>query len=38
MFEYIEMFYSSKRLHTNDGMLSPIDFENRQQKLKEAGV
>jgi len=27
-----------KRKHTNNGMLSPIDFEIRQRKLKEAGV
>jgi len=32
------MFYNPKRKHTNNGMLSPVDFENRQQKLKEAGV
>ncbi|KPQ13292.1 MAG: transposase, partial [Rhodobacteraceae bacterium HLUCCO18] len=24
--------------HTNNGMLSPVDFEIRQQKLNEAGV
>jgi putative transposase len=38
VFEYIEMFYNPKRKHTNNGMLSPVDFENRQQKLNEAGV
>lgn len=38
VFEYIEMFYNPKRKHTNNGMLSPVDFENRQQKLKQAGV
>jgi putative transposase len=38
VFEYIEMFYNPKRKHTNNGMLSPIDFEIRQQKLNEAGV
>jgi hypothetical protein len=27
-----------KRKHTNNGMLSPVDFEIRQQKLNEAGV
>ncbi len=37
-FEYIEMFYNPKRKHTNNGMLSPVDFEKRQQKLNEAGV
>ncbi len=34
----IEMFYNPKRKHTNNGMLSPVDFEKRQLKLKQAGV
>lgn len=38
VFEYIELFYNAKRKHTNNGMLSPIDFEIRQQKLNQAGV
>lgn len=38
VFEYIEMFYNPKRKHTNNGMLSPVDFEIRQQKLNDAGV
>jgi len=38
VFEYIELFYNPKRKHTNNGMLSPVDFETRQQKLKQAGV
>lgn len=38
VFEYIEMFYNPKRKHTNNGMLSPVDFEARQQILNEAGV
>ena len=38
MFEYIEMFYNSKRKHTNNGLLLPVDFERRQQKMNEAGV
>jgi putative transposase len=38
VFEYIEMFYNPKRKHTNNGMLSPVDFDTRQQKLYEAGV
>lgn len=33
VFEYIEMFYNRKRKHTNNGMLSRVDFEIRQQKL-----
>lgn len=38
VFEYIELFYNPKRKHTNIGMLSPVDFEERQRKLKKAGV
>ncbi len=36
--EYIEMFCNPKRKHTNNGMLSPVEFESRRQKLKQAGV
>ncbi|EAQ25808.1 hypothetical protein ROS217_05664 [Roseovarius sp. 217] len=32
------MFYNLKRKHTNNGMLSRVDFEIRQKKLKETGV
>jgi putative transposase len=38
VFDYIEMFYNPKRKHTNNGMLSPVDFEDRQQKLNQASV
>jgi putative transposase len=38
VFEYIEMVYNPKRKHTNNGMLSPIDFEIRQRKLNQADV
>lgn len=38
VFEYIELFYNPKRKHTNNGMLSPIDFEIRQRKLNNEGV
>lgn len=38
VFDYIEMFYNPKCKHTNNGMLSPVDFENRQHKLNQAGV
>jgi putative transposase len=38
VFHYIEMFYNPKRKHTNNDMLSPVDFETRQQKLNTAGV
>ncbi|MEQ6250535.1 IS3 family transposase [Sulfitobacter sp. HNIBRBA3233] len=37
VFDYIEMFYNSKRKHARNGMLSPVDFE-RQQKLRHEGV
>lgn len=38
MFKYIELFHNPKRKHTNNGMLSPIDYETRQHKLNQAGV
>ena len=37
VFDYIEMFYKSKRKHVHNGMRSPIHFE-RQQKLNKKGV
>ena len=36
--DHIEMFYNPERKHRNNGMLSPVNFEIRQQKLIEAGV
>ena len=38
VFDYIEMFYNPARKHTNNGMLSPVDYEMKQQKMNEAGV
>lgn len=38
VFDYIEMFYNPTRKHTNNGMLSPVDYEIKQRKMKEAGV
>ena len=38
VFEYIELVYNPKRKHTNNGMLSPVNFEIRQRKLNIAGV
>nr|WP_259938355.1 hypothetical protein [Sulfitobacter sp. M368] len=29
--KYIELFYNTKRKHTNTGMLSPVDCENWQK-------
>lgn len=37
VFDYIEMFYNPKRKHTNNGMLSPVDYE-RQQEMNRLGV
>jgi hypothetical protein len=37
-FDCIEIFYTPKRKHTNNGLQSPVDFETRQQKLNEASV
>ena len=37
VFDYIDMFYNSKRKHARNGMLSPVDFE-REQKLRHEGV
>lgn len=38
VFDYIEMFYNPTRKHTNNGMLSPVDYEMKQQKMNEASV
>jgi len=37
VFEYIEMFYNPKGKHTNNGMLSPVEFE-RQHNVNAGGV
>ena len=38
VFGYIEMFYNPTGKHTNNGMLSPVDYEIKQLKMNEAGV
>jgi len=38
VFNYIEIFYNPKRKHTNNNMLSPVDYEAKQRKLNNAGV
>ena len=38
VFNYIEMFYNPTRKHTNNGMLSPVDYETQQRKMNEARV
>ena len=37
IFDYIEMFYNSKRKHVRNGMLSPVEFE-RQKKVNSEDV
>jgi len=37
VFDYIEMFYNPKRKHGNNGLLSPVDFE-QQTILNQQGV
>ena len=32
VFEYIELFFNPKRKHTNNGMLSPNDYDKRQRE------
>ena len=31
-FNYIEMFYNSKRKHGSNNLLSPVEYENRYQQ------
>ena len=38
VFDYIEMFYNPNRKHTNNGMLSPVDYEIKQSKMNEVSV
>lgn len=38
VFDYIEMFYNPNRKHTNNGMLSPVDYEIKQQRMNKASV
>jgi len=35
VFDYIEMFYNPKRKHVRNGMLSPVEFERKQQTRTE---
>ena len=38
VFDYIEMFYNPTRKHTNNGMMSPVDYEMKQKKMNEEGL
>ena len=38
VFDYIDMFCNPTRKHTNNGMLSPVDYEIKQQRMNKAGV
>ncbi|UOA31942.1 hypothetical protein DSM110093_01723 [Sulfitobacter sp. DSM 110093] len=38
VFGYIEMFYNPTGKHTNNGMLSPVNYEIKQQKMNEPGA
>ena len=38
VFEYIALFYNPKRTHTDNTMLLPVDYDNRQCNQKSAGV
>ena len=33
VFDYIEMFYNPTRKHINNSMLSPVDYEIKQQRM-----
>ena len=35
VFDYIEMFYNSRRKHTKNGMLSPVEFERQRETITE---
>lgn len=35
VFNYIELFYNSRRKHGSNDMLSPVEYENRYQKRLE---
>ena len=38
IFDYIEMFNNPKRKRARNGMLSPVEYENRQQNVNQDGV
>jgi hypothetical protein len=38
VFDYIEMLYNPTRTLTNNGTLSPVDYEATELNLKNAGI
>jgi putative transposase len=38
MFDHIETFNNPTHKHTNNSMLSPLDYEIKQRKLRRIGV
>lgn len=38
IFDEIEIFYNPKRKHERNHMLTPVDFESRQQTINDEGV
>jgi len=38
IFDYIEMFYNSKRKHARNDMLPPVNFEKIQLNVNRDGV
>jgi putative transposase len=38
VFDCIEMFYNPTRMHANNSMLTPDDYETRQRKMHKTGV
>ena len=35
IFEYIEVYYNRKRIHSSLGYVSPFDYEKREEQRKE---
>ena len=34
IFEYIEVFYNQDRIHSSNGYLSPVEYENQHKAMK----
>jgi len=33
IFEYIEVFYNQDRIHSSNGYLSPVEYENQHKAM-----